>query len=71
MLLLVNEAIGVSLVNDDSHLLDGGVLNDVSAFTVEDLACKKTPEHLKNEIRVLLGFVDENLFKTEQELFRL
>lgn len=60
-----------SPVDDVSHLLESSVLNNISTLSVENLACKKTPENLEHELRVLLGLVDQDFLQTVQNLFRL
>ena len=63
-------SIVVPFVDDATHFLEGCVLDDVSAFTVENLTSKEAPEYLEHEFRVLLGFVYEDLFQAVQDLFR-
>ena len=60
-----------SLLDKFLHLFERGVLNNISSLSVENLASKKSPEHLKHELRVLLALVDQDLLKREKQFFRI
>lgn len=51
-----------------SHLFEGSVFHDVSAFTVENLAREEAPEDLEHELGVLLRLVDEDFLEGEEDL---
>ena len=58
----------VSLLDHISHLLDCGFFNSFSALSNQDVACKQTPEHLQDEVRVALRLVNEDFFQAVQVL---
>jgi len=44
--LLTDIALNVFLLNEVSHLLERCVFDDISSFTIQDFACKESPEYL-------------------------
>ena len=51
------------------HLFESCVFNVVSAFVVQNLACKKSPKDLEHQICIVILFIHNDFFETVQELF--